>query len=154
MKPTISYCEETIALVHNIEGAFIALGERLHRIRNERMWEGRWDSYEDYLSEINISPAKASKITSIYEKYVLEYNVPQDKLVKVGWSSLYSLLPAVKDKESANEWVDKASVLRREDIEDEIRDIKLGAPCPHKNTEILKLEICKDCGKRWKIYET
>jgi len=153
MKPAINYCNETIELVHNIEGAFIALGERLHEIRRKRMWEGQWDSYEDYLQEIRISKAKASKIVSIYEKYVLEYSVPKEKLTKVGWSSLYSILPAVADEKSANEWVDKASMLRREEIEDEIREIKTGAECNHEDVDYLKLAICQKCGKRMKVYD-
>lgn len=153
MKLAIRYCEETIELVYNIESAFISLGERLYKIQNERLWEGRWDSYKEYLSDIKISPGKASKIVSIYETYVLKYHVPVEKLSCVGWSSLYTMLVAVEDEKSAHDWVEKGTILRREDIEDEVRDIRLGRVCEHKDCEDFHLKVCLDCKKRFRVYE-
>jgi hypothetical protein len=146
--PSLNFCESTIELVQNIEGAFIELGKRLLRIRDERLWESNWESYEEFLSEIKISPGKASKICSVYEKFVVEYGVEQEKLAGVGWSNLYSMLPAIKSKRDATEWVDKGMVLRREDIEDEVREFKHGK-CDHKNFRELHIYICNDCGKKW-----
>lgn len=153
MKPSLSYCRKTIELVENIEGAFISLGERLHKIHTERLWEGQWGSYEEYLGEMRLSKSKASKIESIYSTYVLEYEVAPEKLSKVGWSSLYSMLPAVTSKKSAKEWVEKASTLRREELEDEVREIKLGSPCEHDEVEDLHLQVCLKCKKHFRVYE-
>ena len=150
----LGFCESTIELVQNIEGAFINLGERLHKIRIERLWESNWDSYEEFLGEIKISPGKASKIVSVYETFVLEYKVPTEKLSSVGWSSLYSMLPAIKSGQDANEWVEKGSVLRREDIEDEVREFKKGkCNCDEHPFEEIILQICKNCGKRHRVFK-
>lgn len=150
--PALNYCEETIELVHNIEEAFLSLGERLYKIRNEKMWEGRWDSYDDFLMDIKISRARESKLVSIYEKYVLEYKIEPEKLAKVNWSNLYTMLPAVKDKKSAEEWVEKGSVMFRKDIEDEVREVKRGGPCEHEFERIV-LDKCTKCFKSFRVYE-
>lgn len=150
--PSLNFCESTIQLVQNIEGAFIELGKRLLRIRDERLWESNWESYEEFLSEIKISPGKASKICSVYEKFVVEFEVDQEKLANVGWSNLYSMLPAIKTKSDAKEWVDKGMVLRREDIEDEVREFKHGK-CEHKEFDEITLRICRNCGKKIRVYE-
>jgi len=151
--PSLNYCEETISLVHNIEEAFIALGERLYKIRSEQLWQSNWDSYDEYLMELKISQAKASKLVSIYEKFVMEYGIEQEKLSKVSWSTLYTMLPLVTDKKSAKEWVEKGELMKRDDIEDEVREFKRGSVCEHKNLEDLHIQVCLDCSKRFRKYD-
>ena len=80
-----SYLKETISLRHNIEGAFLELGERLNNIRSKAIWRGKYESYEEFLEDIKITPTIASSLVTVYTVYVLEHKVPIKKLSAVGY---------------------------------------------------------------------
>ena len=150
-----NYCEETTKLKQSIEVSFITLGERLRRIRDEKLYEGQWETFALYLMDAKISEATASKLINIYQRFFVEWNFPSEKLVEAGgWTVVASLLPVCKTKEQAEEWMDKALVLSRPDLEKEIREVKTGMPmitCKHSDSYMIK--ICRHCGERERIYE-
>lgn len=144
---TISYCYETKKLVEQIESSFLVLAERLHKIYHQNLWQGEWDSWEEFTSDIKISRATASKLISVFDTYVLEYKMEPAELAAAGWSGLYELLPMVTDKSTAEECVTKATTLRREEIREELREHKHGR-CDHSELVEVHFMQCKHCGYR------
>ena len=146
----IDFCNNTLQLKKTIESSFLVLGERLAKIRSERLWESNWDSWAEYLMEMKVTESTASRLISVYDKYVIEYKISEEKLANVGWSNLYEMIPLLKDKGSADEMIDKTSLMRKEDIREEIRSARHEAH-EHEWTD-LHLRICKKCGKKERVY--
>lgn len=151
----LDFCNETTKLKQNIETAFLTLGERLMKIRDNRLYLGQWETFELYLMDAKISPAAASKLINIYNRFFVEWNFPAEKLVEAGgWTVVSTLLPVCKTKEQAEEWMDKALVLSRTDLEKEIKEIKTGidmSKCDHVDNYVIR--VCRTCGDRERIYE-
>lgn len=148
-----NYLQETIKLKNSIEGAYIDLGSRLKKIRDERLFEGQYDSFGEFLNEIDMSEGTASRIISVISFYFEKHGVKREKLSQAGWSNLYSLMKLTDEntpKKRVEEVVEKAIVLRREDIQEEIRDHK-HPECRHEWRE-LHLKICLKCNKREQIH--
>lgn len=139
------YLEETLVLKENLEKGFLHLGERLYRIKNERLWDIDYGSYAEFLMAAKISEATASKLVAIYSKFVLEFGMSYDALAPCSWSSLYQLLPLATSKEKATELVHEASTLKRGDVEEKLREMN-HPDCRHTNTFTIK--VCRDCGMR------
>jgi hypothetical protein len=156
MKPALKldFCEDTAKLKKDIEVGFLKLGERLQKIRDERMFEGRWDSFEEYLDYATISPGTASKLINIYQRFFLEWEIDAEKLVEAGgWSVVATLLPICKSKKDAKDWLSKANILSRSDLEKDIKEFRTGKPmseCLHSDSYILK--VCRTCGHKERIY--
>jgi hypothetical protein len=150
------YCEETIRLKENIEVAFLDLGERLMRIRDERLYENNWDAFEDFLMEVKISSGTASKLINIYQRFVLEYKISTKKIALAGgWSIVAECLPLVKTKDEALEWLEKAGFMTQTDIRREMKEAKTGImmkDCEHDWTYI-KFRTCEKCSLKERVYE-
>lgn len=151
------YCDQTAELKTNIEEAFITLGERLLQIRNEKIFEPHYDSFEDFVNEaMNMSLSSASKLINIFDKFILSYGMSKQELILVGQDRLKEILPAVHDQASAEEWVLKAKTLRfRDDLRKEVSahrhgtDVPLSESCEH--TEAYTLKVCRACNERWAL---
>lgn len=148
-------CQTTLDLKDKIENSFLILGESLWKIREERMWEGQWTSFGEFLMEMKMSEPTASKLINIWAKFVMEFGINPFLVVEAGgWGNVAEILPVVKDKLSAEEWLGKAKVLTREDLRTEIRIAKGGTPpedCSHGDSYTIK--VCRTCGTSERIYE-
>lgn len=151
-KSNNSYLKETIALRSEIEGAFFTLGERLKRIRDEKLFESEYQNFDEFLLTAKISKATASKLIKVYETFVLEYKLPMNKLRSIGYSSLYAISGHINNKDKAEELVDRASMLTRNDLEQSLRDdgpvIK---GCSHSDVRIV--EVCNECDHRRRRFD-
>jgi len=134
------YLAQTLSLRNQIEGSFLILGERLNKIHEEKLWSGHYESYGEFLADMKITEATASRLTTVYQTYVVERGVPIQLLAKAGWSSLYTAIPLLADQ-SSEDVVDKAISLRRKDLELEVKEGK--NPCSHPET--FQVEVCRDC---------
>lgn len=150
----VSYLHKTIQLREQLEGGFLLLAERLKKIRDERMFRDEYDSFEDFLREIRISPATASKLIGVYEKFVILGDIAPEDLIKQGWTNLSIFLPLITSKKNAREIYDKVAPLDRTDAMRVYEEMKRGVDmgtCPHGDT--YALEICRDCGIRMEKHE-
>lgn len=151
----LAFCNETTKLKQNIETAFLTLGERLMKIRDNKLYLGQWETFELYLMDAKISPATASKLINIYHRFFIEWQFPAEKLVEAGgWSVVATLLPVCTNKEQATEWMDKATILSRQDLEKDIKEAKTGidmSVCAHEDSYVIK--VCRQCGNRERVYE-
>ena len=150
------FCSEAIGLKQEIEGDYLTLGAMLKKIRDEQLWEAGWSSWDEYIMELKISLATASKIINVYKVFYIEYKIPEKKLVLTGgWSVLAEYLPMITEQSTYQEvkkFVEDASTLSRQDIRRNIIEARNGVDmttCKHPNS--FKLFCCPDCGERHKI---
>ena len=144
------YCDTTLKLKKTIETSFLSLGERLSKIRIERLWESNWSSWVEYLADMKITESTASRLITVYDTYVVKYALPEEKLASIGWSSLYEMARFIPSKQSAEDFVDKTFLMRKEDVRDEIRVARHGDH-EHEWKEI-HLRMCTVCGKKERLY--
>lgn len=147
-----TFCDETADLKTNVESQFLILGERLKKIRDEKLYDGYWHDFEEYVNDaMSMSKANSSKLINIYEKFSLAYHISEKRLAKLGKDKLQEILPMVHDAETAAFWIDKAeNMKRRDDLRREIAEFKTGIPaveCGHANVYTLK--VCRLCKSRW-----
>lgn len=144
------YCEDTIKLKQSIEVSYVALCERLYKIRNERLYEAQFADWDVFLEEIKIDRASADKMCRIYELFVLNYKVPAEKIAEVGgWSKVAELLPVSTNKKQAIEALEYAKGALKKDVRIYVKEIlgkQIPDNCKHKNTYVV--EICKNCGDK------
>lgn len=118
------------------------------------MWEGQWTSFGEFLMEMKMSEPTASKLINIWAKFVMEFGINPFLVVEAGgWGNVAEILPVVKDKQSAEEWLGKAKILTREDLRTEIRIAKGGTPPEDCSHEFIKIEFCNKCGEKHRVYE-
>lgn len=148
------YLEDTLALREQIEGAFIELGKRFYTIREEKLYLAKYESFEEFLLEAKMSYPNASKLIAVYQTLVLEYKIPEERLISAGsWSSLYAIIPYAKDRSTALELVDRAALLTRDDLKRSFEDESPSRrACSHDDTYTVK--ICKGCGGRVGVPKT
>lgn len=150
----IDYCNQALEFEKSLSTQFLTLGEYLFNIRENNLFSPQWDSFNEYCMEFrSISQGSISKLANIYKKFILDYGIPVDRLVATGgWSSLADIMPIIQDSESAEEWIEKATVLSRDDLRKELsekRTGKLMANCEHENYYTVR--ICRECHDREKI---
>lgn len=144
MQP-INFLNDTIHLVHDIGNRFIELAARLHEIRSKRLWETKYDDYEQFLEIAGISPSTATVLVKVHESFVIKGGMTAEKLAGVPYSNLYQAIPLLAN-EDVETVVAKAKILTRNEITEEVREVKHG-DCKHEE----HITICADCKKR--IYE-
>lgn len=149
---SLNFCEETISKKHVLELGWLDLCKRLKEIRDGRLYEGRWDSFEDFLTDpaMGMDKGTASKMITIHEKLVVQYKVKPTIIANAGgWSKVAECLPVIKDKASAEDWLSKALHLSKSDLRKEIQEDKTGikmVDCKHKDFYMVK--ICRKCGDK------
>lgn len=144
----LEYCKDALTLKTSLEEGFLRLGEYLLNIKEKSLYEPNWASWEEYSIELKMSQNSINKLIQIYQTLVLNHGIPEKKIVDAGgWSVIADLLPVIKSKEDAEEWLTKAKELTREDLRKELTEEKTGLPmkdCRHRNT--YTIVVCRDCG--------
>ena len=147
--------EETLAMKKELEIHFLELGKRLSKIMIDRIFEPNFENFDEFLCEMKMGRATASKLINIYLKFVLEFKFKPKELAEAGgWSVIAEVLPIVKTREEADDWLNKMRTLNRADLRREIVEIQKGvsmAKCKHKNSYLLR--ICNECGDRIREYD-
>jgi len=143
------YIKETLALKHQIEGAFIHLGERLYLIRKEEMWQGMYNSYAEFLEEMGVTEGQASKMRQIYERFILKLNMKVEEIAPYGIRRLYEILPMCTDKRTTRETLDSIKGLTASDVHKKIKAEKAGE---HKHVW-FNYKMCNLCKESRRVYE-
>lgn len=145
------FLEETREMAITTSFANILLAGRLYRIKEEKLWQAGYDSWDDYLMDLKVKPAKATKLMKVHKKFILDYGIKPEKAAEVGYTVLYNAHNVIEDKEDAKEFVENAIKMTSTDttrIIEERKAVNKIEDCEHKNTYTVR--ICKDCGDRWK----
>lgn len=157
MQPeNITVCSQAVEVKQDIEKRFLLLGKMLMEIRDGRLYFPNWESFDLYLEDkMKFSEATASKLINIYDRFVLEYQIPEERILEAGgWSSIAEILPMVKNKENAELWLEKLSTLPRNAVRAEMTEKRTGvsqANCPHYDDEVYQIKICRKCGEKWRV---
>ena len=150
-RENLNFCQHTIALKENIERTFIELGRRLYKIREEKLYDPYYDSFNLYCDELKLSQATISKLVNIYKKFILEYGFSPNRLMRAGgWAVVAETLPVVHNKKDAEDFLEKAERLTLSDMRREVKEKKLGVDqrtCGHKK-DFYVLQVCRTCGDK------
>ncbi len=158
VKKNLQFCEETSELKNHTEEAFLELGSRLKKIKDGKLYEGRWEDFDHYCrEELKMVDKTAYKLINIFETFVLKYNIPIERLAEAGgWTMLSTVVSAVTNQEDANECVDMAiNSQSKKELTEWVREKKTGvkvAECTHKNYKEYSLRECTHCGDTWRVY--
>lgn len=144
------FCRDTIELVKAIETRFLELGARLYKISEKKLWEGNYDSFNDFLINANVNKGTASKLVNIYRSYVIDGGVKVEQLAGVPYTNLYQAIPLI-EKEGADRAAVLAETLTKDEIKEELREQKFGV---HEHVVVgdERWGVCT-CGKFVKIDE-
>ena len=156
----LKFCDYVIELKQETEKNFLKLGAMLKEIKQRELWKGRWEDFDHYTREgVRMTEKTAHSLIMIYERFILEYNIPPARIAEAGgWTYIQTILPVVKDAATATEWLETAiSAESREDLRKLVDQAKPGAVdainCKHTNTRKVVLCICEDCKEKWQEHE-
>lgn len=136
------FLKDTASLVRDIESRFIELGMRLWKIREAKLWNSGYESYEDFLDSSKISPSTASKLVKVVEFFIVQGGANETQLIGAPYSSLYEAIPLLAS-EDVQTVIAKVLLLSRGEIKEEVREEKHG-DCSH----LEQILICVGCKKR------
>ncbi len=144
---SLKYCEQTRSLYSKINVAYLELGKRLIKIKNENLAESQYGGFDIFLSEIGIKKSTSEHLMRVYQKFVLDYGIKEESIVEAGgYTRVYELLPLARTKEEAIEVLEHAKTLpSRESIKSYVKEAmgKTTTACNHE--EVYILEVCKCC---------
>lgn len=133
-----------------IETRFLELGARLYRIREEKLYIGTYDSFQEFLDAAHINPGHASILAKIHKFYVVDGGQKQEQLAGIGYSNLYEAIPLI-EKDGVAKAVVKAETLTRAEIKDEVREERHGVH-EHVPKDDVRFAVC-ECGKFIRVDE-
>lgn len=147
MKPS-DYVRETIDLVKQIETRFLELGARLYKIREEKLYLGTYDSFQEFLDAAGIRKSNASILAKIHKVYVVEGGKTNEDLAKIGYTNLYEAIPLV-ERDGLETTIVKAETLTRSEIIDEVKNHTYGVH-EHTPKDDVRFALC-ECGKFFRV---
>ncbi len=149
---TTNYLQKTVDLKTTIEQSFLLLGERLKKIRDEGMFRPTYSFFYEWLeAEAKMKESMASRLISVYEKFIVNWGIDPTKVAEAGgWSDVYSIGTFAKTKEEAESWLERKKTLSSGDFRKEVTESKHGK-CEHEWVEV-HLNQCTKCGDREKIF--
>lgn len=123
-------------------------GEILKWVRDEKLWQGQWESFDNPLHHNFVSECFGEKSTAhayiqVFEKFG---KIKQELLEEAGWSKLALVAPRVKEESDAVEWAEKAAALTVSDLKTEIAKDRSGvepSTCEHEDRIIRECKNCK-----------
>lgn len=156
-KVNFDYCQETLQLKNGLELSYLDLAQRLHKIQLNKMYLPNFDTFDDFLDEIKVSRATASKMINIWLTFVVKYRIDTRRLADAGgWSVVAEILPYATSKTAAVDWLVKAKVNRRRDLRKLLTEEKTGiimSTCKHVTTVTITFKRCEDCGETFRVYD-
>lgn len=143
------FCLETKRLKETLELEFIQLGERLFKIKSERLYEPYWSDFNEYLMELRLSESTASRLMGIWHKFVFQFRIPISEIAKAGgWTLVAEISPSCENRRQAVHWLAKAQQLNVTDLRRELKESKTGVPMIDCQHDYYTLRCCKKCGVR------
>lgn len=149
----LEYCTDTLTLKDKIEESFLLLGQRLKKIRDEELYKGQYETFPNFLEELKVSESVASRLISVYQRFMVEYGLSQEKVLRVGWSDAYQIMKATDNKEEAEEWVEKGQVLSSGDLRKELTEKRTGKDMRTCEHEFYTLRVCRKCQTKEKVFD-
>ena len=130
------------ALVIITEKSFITLGKLLYECKEHGYWSdiGR-ESFQELTEEAGISYSLATRLTGIYEQFILLLGKTEQELLDIGVSKAIVLLPALRSGAVKEEFMEQARELT-------VRDLKIELGQKVTETDAQHFIVCKRCGEK------
>jgi hypothetical protein len=110
--------EETESCFYSARSSTLQGILRLRRVVEEKVWEGRSSSENEYIIDrLKVSPPTASKLLKILNHYVIEGNLPIERVLRAGQDNLYEAISIATIKEKDKDGND---ILREATPEDHL----------------------------------
>lgn len=111
---------------HNIGANFIMMGQLLKQVRDEGLaevlvGEGSPNAFYEYLASKRIPRTTGLTWIRIFETFVVQLQVPQERLIDTGWASL-ERVESLVTPENYDEWLNKAEALSLSDLKTEVKE--------------------------------
>ena len=151
------YCDTTLELEEGARTVYLMLAERLHNIREDKLYEPYWSTWHEYTMEFkDLSPASISKMITVYDVFIKQYGFTPKELVKAGgWTKLYQMMKRINSKQDAIDWIEKAEINSRQDLEKLLVEEKTGVSMHEcKHPSVVTITICEDCGEKVRDFST
>lgn len=124
------FVSELVELKREIGNNILKMGKLLYEIKEQRLYEPQYESFNEFIAmpELSFSRAMAYKAVVVYRVFVEEYAV-QDLIDGIDADKLYKISGVVTN-DTVSEWIEKAKVLSRGDLSEEVREAKGFKPRP------------------------
>lgn len=120
----------------------------LHEIKEKKLWQDNFSTFGDFVeSECQISEGQASKLVKVFDYYSIQGGLAENRLEGVDMEKLYL---ATNLEGSPEQQLETAKVLKRKEIQEQVREDKHGV-CDHEG-EPYELFRRYACGK-WEKHE-
>jgi len=147
--------------------SYLYIGKELKKIKDEKLYmylgEGSIDfeTFEAFIASpsVNIELRKAYYLIQIYGTFVEQYKFKPEELADTHWTALRALLPVIRE-DNVKELVEKAKLLTRGYLEQEVKCLKAGIETlsdlnEHKcEYEEVRYWRCRICGAKSKFKPT
>jgi len=157
MKPVLfnaDLCQDALKLKKDLEMNFILLGEYLSSIKEHRLYDQQYESFDEFLMEMHMTKGTASKLINIYKMFIVKYQFSPLQLVEAGsWTKLAMVVPLIRSKEDADYWLTQSTILTSTDLTRSLKEEKTGkdmSKCKHEDSYTLC--ICRDCGYKYETH--
>ncbi len=147
------FCQETNQLLRGVKIAYMLLAERLYRIQKQKLYKPVYEKFFMYLDEIDIHESTASRLISIYEKFVLEHQIEPEVIKDIEYTKLTEIRKVSPTRELAEHWIEEARVLPLRELKMRIKAMTAGVDemkCEHGNTYLVR--CCRTCGEKWEEF--
>ena len=139
------------SLHENIARSFLYVGQLLKTVRDEKLWNGQWESFDNpekhnFISEIGYKKSHANALILVYDKFVEQYGIPEETLIRAEWSKLALVAPRVNSREEAEYWANEAANLSSSDLKKTVAEKDTGIAsesCSHEDSYTVR--YCRTC---------
>lgn len=122
--------EDTKSKALRYKDCWLDLSKNLYRIKLCKDFQ-KWgyDTFEEYINkELDLVDREVRYWLGNLKKYVLTLGVDEEKLKGKSWSKLSIVMPVVKNKKDAEEWIAKTDTHTQEQLKHKVRNKLAGKP--------------------------
>jgi len=140
----LAYLRDTVQRVRSFGQSLLEASEQLYRVKTEKLYEGYYNSWDEFLEDADINRTMAERITQVYKHFVLEGGKSIDEIKGLGYSKLYTARDLI-DTVGVDKTLAMVKTLKRREIEEELKEDKHGVHACEAGSE--RWGVCQTCGK-------
>lgn len=138
---------------------FVVIGRLLFELQKNESYKeaigAGIDTWDDYLAqpEIGLSRGEASRLTQIYETFIVKFGLDESYVSSIPIKNLHYLLPIAKDKNknSLSELIEDAKNLSQKDFRERVYEAKTSSQ--ERTYEYLIMKRCVETGGLSRVHE-
>jgi len=143
--------EKILDLKKIMSTSFLILGKYLKTMKENKHWQvivGEGLTWSDYCAEISINRSYATVLISIYDRFVVQFGIPELEVAQVDQRKLIAMLPVATTRATAILLLEEAKYLTREDLLKRAHQMKNNPEtCKHTPT-LVRYFYCPNCKEK------